>query len=76
MPKNLDGEHSLWIHNLHEALIYGYNQNEEIFYFADNMKGGRYGHAEISFKELEEAEKGVLDSKILDWYNGVMLLKK
>lgn len=43
--------------NLHEALIYGYNQDEEIFYFADNMKGGRYSHAEISFKELLRLKK-------------------
>ncbi len=39
----------------HEMLIYGYNDEKEEFYFADNYKKGKYSHGIASYKEIENA---------------------
>ena len=39
----------------HDPLIYGYSDEKEEFYFADNYKNGKYGLGVASYKEMESA---------------------
>lgn len=39
----------------HEMLIYGYDDEREEFYFADNYKQGKYAHGVASYAEVEKA---------------------
>lgn len=41
----------------HDSLIYGYNDEKEEFYFADNFKYGKYSHGIASYQEIESATK-------------------
>ncbi len=39
----------------HDPLIYGYSDEKEEFYFADNYKNGKYGFGVASYKEMDNA---------------------
>lgn len=49
-------------HLIHEALIYGYNQEEEIVYFHDSaLNGEEFGFGIISFNEFESALSNIVE---------------
>lgn len=62
-------------HLLHEHLIYGFDDTNQIFYFGDNLKSGKYEYSIISFKEFELANDSIKKNSLVDWYLGIYLLK-
>jgi len=59
-------------HFMHNILLYGYDQQNQIFYAADCFTEGKYSFAEISY---EEFERGFTISGF-DWLEGIRLIKK
>lgn len=61
-------------HLLHEHLIYGYNNDKKIFYFADNYDKGKYSYGELDYSDVEKSNTSIFTNHLTDWYNGVMML--
>lgn len=61
-------------HHLHEHLIYGYDGDLQELYFCDNFIYGKYSKGKISYEELIKANKSVIENKLIDWYDGIMML--
>lgn len=61
-------------HYPHEHLIYGYDDEKRIFLFADNFNMGKYAYGVMTFKEAENANSGLIEEGMTDWYDGTYLL--
>lgn len=63
-------------HIPHDLMIYGYDQNKQIFYVADFFKSRKYGYATATFSEIEQAYIAVDGMDGMDWMDGVIMLKE
>ena len=62
--------------SLHDPLLYGYDDEKEVFYFADNYRSGKYSAGEVTFQEIDAATLSLLNNnKVIDWFPGVFYLK-
>lgn len=52
---------NLQIQGYHDLLIYGYDTGLNLYYAVDNFADDRYQYANISFEEMENASKGVIE---------------
>jgi len=60
----------------HDALIYGYDDDKKIFYFADNFKNGKYSLGIVSYEEIRNANKSFNEHhEVVDWLNGFWAIK-
>ena len=61
-------------HFPHEHLIYGYDDENKYFLFADNFDMGKYNYGKVMFDEVENANRGLWEEQMIDWYDGTYLL--
>lgn len=61
-------------HFLHEHLVYGYDEKNKLFLYADNSKNGKYGYDYVSYEGMELSNNQV-KFDLFDWFEGVYLFK-
>lgn len=61
-------------HLIHEVFIYGYDEEKQIFYLADNVQNGKYVCFTSKFDEIEKGYWAIGESD--DYYTRVHLLEK
>lgn len=60
----------------HDPLIYGYNDEKQLIYFADNYKNGKYLIGQTSYKELIEASLAFdNNTNVVDFLKGHYCIK-
>lgn len=60
----------------HDPLIYGYDDEDEVLYFADNYRSGKYSIGRASYKEILNAtEKYEGNTEVIDWLKGVFCIR-
>lgn len=55
----------------HDMFVYGYSNEENLFYIADCFAGGRYAYKTCTFRELEMAVSKISGDNEL-WFNGCL----
>lgn len=62
--------------SLHDPLVYGYDDEKEVFYFADNYRSGKYAAGQVTFQEVNAATLSLLNNdQVIDWFPGIFYIK-
>lgn len=63
-------------HFIHPLLIYGYNQDERLFYVADNCHDGKYSYETVSFEQLTQGYDEAVKYDEEFYLDGVNLVQR
>lgn len=61
-------------HFVHEHFLYGYDDENKLFYFADNYQAGKYAHGTIPYIDVENGNTSIIENHLVDWHKGPFLL--
>ncbi|WP_440109532.1 hypothetical protein [Paenibacillus sp. QZ-Y1] len=61
-------------HYVHDIFLYGFDNDKEVFYAADNFAGGKYSYETIKFSESTDAYNHVGILNLEDWLEGIQLV--
>ena len=63
----------------HDPLIYGYDDEKQLIYFADNYKNGKYSTGSSSYREMIEAtsnyDNAIITGSTIDFLKGYYCIK-